>query len=103
MNKVIIYGVSWVMYTLVIIIAVYNFATNKEHTACIARQVGFVKQQNDVVTEVTDNQAKRATIANKAISSAVTERTRYRTKYVYVTGTESCANVCADILKKGLK
>lgn len=103
MNKVLIYGISWVIYNLVLISAVYNFATNKEHTACIARQVGYVKQQNDIVKVATDNQAKRVITANKAISSAVTERTRYRTKYVYVTGTESCANVCVDILKKGLK
>jgi hypothetical protein len=101
MNRYIFLG--WGIYTLVLIIAVYNFATNKEHTACIARQVGFVKQQNDIVTEVTDNQAKRVITANKAISSAVTERTRHTKEYEYVTGTESCANVCVDILKKGLK
>jgi hypothetical protein len=103
MDKVLIYGISWVIYTLVLISAVYNFATNKEHTACIARQVGYIKQQNDIVKEVADNQAKHATTANKAITSAVTERTRHKKEYEYVTGTESCANVCADILKKGLK
>ena len=101
MNRDIFLG--WVIYTLVLISAVYNFATNKEHTACIARHVGYVKQQNDIVTEVTDNQAKRVITANKAISSAVTERTRDKKEYEYVTGTESCANVCVDILKKGLE
>jgi len=101
MNKYIFLG--WIIYTLVLIIVVYNFATNKEHTACIARQVGFVKQQNDVVKVATDNQAKHVITADKAISSAVVERTRYRTKHVYVTGTESCANVCVDILKESLK
>ena len=101
MNRYIFLG--WIIYTLVLIIVVYNFATNKEHTACIARQVGFVKQQNDVVKNVTDNQAKHVTTANKAISSAVTKRTRHKNEYVYVTGTESCANICADILKESLK
>ena len=101
MNRYIFLG--WVIYTLILISAVYNFATNKEHTACIARQVGYVKQQNDIVKEVADNQAKHVTTANKAITSAVVERTRHKKEYEYVTGTESCANVCVDILQKGLK
>ena len=101
MNKYVILG--GIIYTLVTFIVVYNFATNKEHTACIARQVGYVKQQNDVIQDATDTQAKRVIQANAMIVKATQEQNVYKPQYTYEEGTESCANVCVDILKKSLK
>ena len=103
MNKYLIYIIFASVYTLILIISVYNFATNKERNACIARESGYIAKQTKIANEAIAKQTNAVTEANNANVMAIKERIVYKPQYVYIKGTESCANVCADILKKGLE
>lgn len=106
MNKYLIYIISASIYTLIIIISVYNFATIKERNSCIATQSSYIAKQTKVANEAIAKQGNAVTEAQNGIATATTERIAKEQKivvYKYIKGTESCANVCADILKKGLE
>lgn len=103
MNKYLIYIISASVYSIIIIISVYNFAIDKERNACIAKQSIYIANQIKVANKAIAKQTDAVTEAQSAIATATQERIVYKPQYIYVKGTESCANVCVDILKKGLE
>ena len=103
MNKYLIYIISASIYTIILTISVYNFATTKERNACIARESTYIAKQTKVTNEAIAKQTNAVTEAQSAIAMATKDRIVYKPQYIYVKGGESCANVCADILKKGLE
>ena len=106
MNKYLIYIISASVYTIILTISVYNFATTKERNACIARESMYIAKQTKVANEATAKQTNAVTEANNANAMAIKERIAKEQKmavYKYPKGTENCANVCVDILKKGLE
>ena len=103
MNKYLIIAVPCIIFFCISNILSYNKGINVGTNKQKAIQADITAKQVSVSMSAIAKQTDAVTEAQSAIATATQERIVYKPQYIYVKGTESCANVCVDILKKGLE
>lgn len=103
MNKYVFIAIPCIIFFCISNILSYNKGINVGTNEQKAIQADITAKQVSISMIANAKQANASADAQSAIATATKERIVYKPQYVYIKGTESCANVCVDILKKGLE